>query len=152
MLKTQILYDVDFNLWVESQLVALREQRYEDLDLPNLLEEIEGLTRQDKKSIRSYLKVLFTHLLKWQYQPLQRSNRWSASISNSRIEIEEILEDSPSLKSFLPQVFEKSYLAGREIAAKETDLPIDPFPESCPYRLEQVLDRNFYLNLNSTAA
>ncbi|MEM6597900.1 MAG: DUF29 family protein, partial [Cyanobacteria bacterium P01_C01_bin.69] len=39
MLKIKSLYDVDFNLWVEEQVVALKGGRLEDLDLPNLIEE-----------------------------------------------------------------------------------------------------------------
>ncbi len=66
MLKPKFLYDTDFNLWVESQIVALKTQRLEDLDLSNLIEEVEDLAKQDKKALRSYSKILLMHLLKWQ--------------------------------------------------------------------------------------
>ncbi|MBW4417855.1 MAG: DUF29 domain-containing protein [Myxacorys californica WJT36-NPBG1] len=143
MLKTQVLYDTDFNLWVESQLRALQEGRYEDLDMINLLEEIEDLGKRDRQALRSDLNVLFTHLLKWQFQPSQRSNSWKASIRNARLRILDILEDSPSLKNYLPTVLENGYLAGRKIATDETGLSIDTFPESSPYSLEQALDEDF---------
>jgi hypothetical protein len=143
MLKTRSLYDTDFNSWVEHQVAALRSQQLQALDLPNLIEEIEDLARRDKKALRSYLRLLLLHLLKWQFQPSQRSPSWSASIANARIEIEDILADSPSLKDYLPQVFDKAYANARTLAAKETGLAITVFPESSPYTLLQVLEDSF---------
>ena len=98
MLKKS-LYDIDFNLWVESLVAALRARQLGDLDLSNLIEEIEDLAKRDKEALRSYLKRLLTHLLKWQYQPSKRSKSWKVSMSNARIEIEDILLDSPSLRN-----------------------------------------------------
>ena len=40
MLQTKTLYDRDFNLWVAAQQAALKEHRYTDLDLPNLIRAI----------------------------------------------------------------------------------------------------------------
>ncbi|NDJ19075.1 DUF29 domain-containing protein [Myxacorys almedinensis] len=143
MLKIQVLYDTDFNLWVESQLRALQEGRYEDLDMPNLLEEIEDLGRRDRQALESHLVVIFTHLLKWEFQPQQQCNSWKSSIRNSRIKIARTLRDSPSLKGFLPSVLEEAYLDGRKMATDETGLPIATFPESSPYSLAQALDEDF---------
>lgn len=143
MLKTQSLYDTDFNSWVERQVAALRNQQLQDLDMPNLIEEIEDLARRDKKALRSYLRVLLLHLLKWQFQPNKRSPSWSASIANARIEIEDILSDSPSLKDYLPQVFDKAYANARTLAAKETGIDILALPESCPYSPLQALEDSF---------
>ncbi|MBW4417854.1 MAG: DUF29 domain-containing protein [Myxacorys californica WJT36-NPBG1] len=143
MLKTQILYDTDFNLWVESQLRALQEGRYEDLDMTNLLEEIEDLGRRDRQALESHLVVIFTHLLKWEFQPQQQCNSWKSSLRNSRIKIARTLRDSPSLKNFVPSVLEEAYLDGRKIAADETGLALDTFPEAPPYTLEQALDGDF---------
>jgi len=143
MLKLKSLYDIDFNLWVESQVSALKAQRVGDLDLSHLIEEIEDLARRDKKAIRSYLKVLLLHLLKWQYQPDKRSKSWKASISNSRIEIEDILLDSPSLRNYLPTVVDKAYENALRLAADEARLTIETVPAECPYELEKALDLNF---------
>ncbi|MBW4540625.1 MAG: DUF29 domain-containing protein [Myxacorys chilensis ATA2-1-KO14] len=143
MLKTQVLYDTDFNLWVQSQLQALREGRYEDLDLTHLLEEIEDLAKRDRQALESHLVVIFTHLLKWQFQPEQQCNSWKSSIRNSRIKIARILRDSPSLKNFLPSVLEEAYSDGRKIAADETSLALRTFPEASHYTLEQALDEDF---------
>lgn len=91
MLKLKTLYDTDFNLWVEAQVAALQSRRLEALDLSNLIEEIEDLAKRDKKALRSHLKVLLLHLLKWQFQAMKRSRSWRTSITNARIEIEDVL-------------------------------------------------------------
>lgn len=137
MMQTKTLYDTDFNLWVESQLLALEEQRYTDLDLPHLLEELEGLTQSDKRALRSYLRVLLTHLLKWQYQPECQSTSWRSSINNARIEIREILADSPSLRNYLSEVLPKAYQDAQKQATDET-VPLNTFAAQCPYPLEQA--------------
>lgn len=143
MLKLKTLYDTDFNLWVEAQLSALQAQRIEDLDIPNLVEEIEDLAKRDKKALRSYLKVLLLHLLKWQFQTGKRSSSWNTSIANARIEIEDILADSPSLSNYVPTVVDQAYTNARKLASIETGLSTADFPQALPYSLAEVLDLNF---------
>ena len=137
------LYERDFNLWTEAQTRALKEKRFDDLDIPGLIEEISDLAKRDKKALRSHLRILLLHLLKWQYQPDKRSTSWSVSITNARIEIEDLLMDSPSLKPYLPSVAVKTYQQARLLAAKETGLPLHQFPAQCPYDINQVLDSGF---------
>ncbi|MGB3299906.1 MAG: DUF29 domain-containing protein [Phormidesmis sp.] len=143
MLKLKTLYDTDFNLWVEAQVAALQSRRLEALDLSNLIEEIEDLAKRDKKALRSHLKVLLLHLLKWQFQAMKRSRSWRTSITNARIEIEDVLSDSPSLKNYLPTIVDKAYANARTLACTETGLEIEAFPKNLPYKLSQVLDSDF---------
>ncbi|MEC4817035.1 MAG: DUF29 family protein [Scytonema sp. PMC 1069.18] len=42
--------------------------------------------------------MLFSHLLKWQYQPERRSKSWERTIREQRKRISLLLDDSPSLK------------------------------------------------------
>jgi hypothetical protein len=142
MLQTKTLYDQDFNLWVAAQQAALKEHCYTDLDLPNLLEELDGLTKRDKRALKSHLRVLLTHLLKWHYQPQKRTTSWQASIDNARLEIADILDDSPSLRNYLPEILTKCYQFARKQAAKETQLSTNTFPIDCPYALEQALQND----------
>jgi len=139
MLRTETLYDQDFNLWVEAKHSALADHRYDDLDLPNLLEELDGLTKRDKRALKRHLRVLLMHLLKWRYQPQTRTTGWQTSIDNARLEIADILEDSPSLLNYLPEVLPGCYRIARKQASKETQLAVKIFPTDCPYCLEQVL-------------
>ena len=95
------LYSTDFNLWIEQTITALKSGDIQTLDLENLIEEIEAMTRSDKREIFNRLKVLITHLLKCQYQPQKKTNSWIKTINEQRDQIELVLADSPSLRPYL---------------------------------------------------
>ena len=42
------LYETDFYAWTQEQAKLLRKCQWSQLDLPNLIEEIESLGKQDK--------------------------------------------------------------------------------------------------------
>lgn len=60
---TQNLYETDFYAWTQEQATLLRHQQWSQLDLPNLIEEIESLGKQQRAELRNRLKVLIGHLL-----------------------------------------------------------------------------------------
>ena len=139
------LYDTDFNRWALEQAAALKAGQLQQLDLEHLAEEIEALSKSDKRAIKSYLVRILFHLLKWQFQPGQRSESWENSIADSRLAIRLILEDSPSLKAYPDEVLEDAY---RQARRKNPQNPaVDPgqFPVSCPWTVEQVLRDDFWL-------
>ena len=139
----QSLYERDFCLWLEQQAALLRERRFDELDLANLVEEIEALARQDKKSVKNNLVVLLTYLLEHQFQPTQRSSGWRGSILEHRRRLRDDFEESPSLRPHAAEVFARAYADAREQASVETGLPLRSFPNSSPYTLEQTLDPKF---------
>jgi hypothetical protein len=47
------LYDRDFNLWVGAQVEALRAARWQALDLPNVIEELDSYARRDRSAMQS---------------------------------------------------------------------------------------------------
>jgi hypothetical protein len=136
------LYERDFRLWLEQQAALLREGRFEELDLANLIEEIEAMARTDKKAIKSNLVVLLIHLLKHQFQPEQRCSSWHGSTVEHRQRLRDDFEESPSLRSHAAAVFTRAYADARERARAETGLPPRSFPKSGPYTL-QALDSKF---------
>jgi len=85
-------------------------------------ELIDALSRSEKRALRSQLARLMMHIIKWQIQPKRRSRSWQSSISNARIEIEEILEDEPHLKPQVPQLWDKCFKAACRIAKDETGI------------------------------
>jgi hypothetical protein len=141
--EDQQLYERDFCRWIEQQAALLREGRFDQLDLANLIDEIEAMARGDKKTIKSNLVVLLTHLLKHQLQPEQPSSGWRGSIVEHRRRLRYDFEESPSLHSHAAEVFASAYADAREQASAETGLPLRAFPESSPYTLEQALDTGF---------
>ena len=137
------LYERDFVLWLEQQAVLLRERRFDDLDVANLVEEIESMGRSEKRAIKSNLVVVLLHLLKHQFQPAQRSASWVASILEHRQRLRDEFEDSPSLRNHAGRVFGRAYTDARVRAQVETGLPPGAFPTTCPYTLDETLDPDF---------
>jgi hypothetical protein len=140
----QNLYDTDFYAWIQEQAKLLRYQQWNQLDLPNLIEEIESLGKQQRAELRNRLKVLIGHLLKWQYQPERRSRSWLMTIRVQRRDTQELLEENPSLKPYLEEALQKIYESGRDLAVGETNLPLKTFPENCSYTLEEIFRDGFY--------
>lgn len=141
--EKQSLYERDFCLWLEQQAELLREGRLSELDAANLLEEIESMGRKDRRAIKSNLTVVLTHLLKYQYQPDQRSGSWRASIVEHRQRLRDDLEESPSLVGYVGAVLDRAYADARMRALAETGLPAKQLPRTCPYTLGQTLDLDF---------
>jgi len=141
------LYDTDYDLWVVETVKQLEDRNFDALDLQNLIEEISDLSRRDKKKVQNLLVRLFEHLLKiayWKSELANNKGHWLAEIRNFRQQINAELEDSPSLKPYILQVFDDCYQKGRAIAADRSQLPLITFPEMAIANLEQVLDESWY--------
>jgi hypothetical protein len=99
-----LLYDTDYQRWLEQTVAQLKARDFSNLDLENLIEEIESLGRSEKHAISSYLRRLCEPLLKIQYWDPERETclrGWKLEVRNFHLQIEEQLEASPSLQSFL---------------------------------------------------
>ena len=138
------LYDTDFYVWTQEQAALLRDGKARDLDWTNLAEEIESLGRSDRRALGSYLQVVVMHLLKWQYQPAERSRSWRQSLCTGRDAVADLLDESPSLRPQLGALLAKHYPRARRDARGDTGLPLATFPDTCPWEVEQVLDENFF--------
>ncbi|MFM9942254.1 MAG: DUF29 domain-containing protein [Hyphomicrobiaceae bacterium] len=141
--KDASLYDTDFFVWCHEQARLVRERRFGELDLDNVAEELESTGRSDKHQIRSRLRVLIAHLVKWKYQPGARKPGWRSTIREQRTRIAELIADSPSLKAFPASIAIDCYEAARLAAAEETGIDYTLFPEVCPFTAEQILDPDF---------
>ncbi len=142
-MNTSHLYETDFYSWTQEQVSVLKAQQWDRLDTSNLIEEIEALGRKERQELRNRLGVLLGHLLKWQFQPEGRSNSWLSTIREQRVQIRLLLEDSPSLRPYLDEVFLAAYELGLALAIRETRLGEQIFPEECPYTPEQIMNPKF---------
>ncbi|NJK36760.1 MAG: DUF29 domain-containing protein [Oscillatoriales cyanobacterium RM2_1_1] len=142
------LYETDFYAWTLEQSKLLQIGDFKGLDIVNLVEEIESLGKQQRQELRSRLGVLIGHLLKWNYQPEKRSKSWRVTIQIQRREIQDILEDNPSLKPYLPEAIAKAHKAGLDLVALETPLDYQDLPEDPIYTSEQLLSPDFPSGLN----
>lgn len=134
------MYDTDFFEWTKEQSKLIRSLYSVNIDIENIAEEIESLGNSNKLSMQSHLTNLLMHKLKVKYQPEMQltSNSWNISIGNAFDEIETLVDYSPSLKRELIEVYDKSYQYARKKAARETRLPIEKFPETCPWAIEEI--------------
>ena len=65
------LYEADFYAWTQEQARLLRERRWDDLDLDNLVDEVESVGRSDKRQIESRLETP-QQVLDLEYYPQDR--------------------------------------------------------------------------------
>jgi Domain of unknown function DUF29 len=137
-------YERDFDAWAQQQAEALRAKQWEKLDIEHLAEEVEELRKTERKAVRSQLRLVLSHLLKWISQPDHRSESWQATIRNARVVLEGDLEENGTLAHELETLAAWAYPRARRDAANETSLPLTIFPEACPWPIAQVLAEDFW--------
>ncbi|NCJ08004.1 DUF29 family protein [Synechococcales cyanobacterium C] len=134
------LYDVDFYAWLQQQAEYLRSGKLDQLDVFNLVEEIESLGKQQRQELRNRLGVLLGHLLKWHYQPQQRSASWFYTIEEQREEILRHMKENPSLQPYLSEAISIGYKKGLRLFGSDTGLNHKRLPQSCPFSIEQIFE------------
>ncbi len=141
------LYEQDYYLWIEKTISLLENHQFSELYLENLIEEIKSISISKQKALKSNLSVILWHLLKYLQKPEKQTRSWALNLFEHRERIEEDLENSPSLKSFLTEEnFKKCYNKARKKAAIETGINLDKFPNDCPFTLAEALDFEFIPN------
>lgn len=137
------LYNQDYYQWIQETVKLLEQSNFQELDLDNLIEEIQDLALNEKQIIETNLIVVLKLLLKWQYQPEQHTGEIKASIRRHRYQIRDDLKVSPSLTTYLSEIWLESYQEARLQAADETKSAIATFPEQCPYTIENILNTDY---------
>ena len=114
--ETGNLYDRDFYTWAVQQAAALRRRDFSAVDWENVIEEIETLARTEERSLKSQYARVMEHLLKLQYRGDEETEPvagWRKSVDQARGEIEEILQESPGLKSKRDEVLARAWHSAR---------------------------------------
>jgi Domain of unknown function DUF29 len=101
--------------------------------------------------------TLLEHSLKRLYVKMPHEyNGWGSTIREQRIQIELLLDDSPSLKTQWPEACDSLRDAFRrawELALKKVseDYPKVEFPNVCPFatNIEALLNQNFWESQNN---
>ena len=101
------LYETDFYAWTQQQAALVRDGRWEEVDRSNLVEEIESLGKQ-RQELHNRLGFLLGHLLKGQFQPSARSRSWLSTLRLQRLEISDLLDDNPSLKTYVEEAIDRA--------------------------------------------
>lgn len=138
------LYDLDYAAWLEQQASLLKTGCLADLDLQHLTEELELKLGNERREIYQRMRVLIGHLLKWKYQPEQRSGSWEGTIRVQRKDLHKLLKNSPSLKRFVEPEAIEAYADAIELVSYEMKIQESIFPAERPFSIENILDKNFW--------
>lgn len=141
--ETPTDYEDDVYLWLCEQIELLRQKRIQEVDLPNLIEELEDMGSEKLHALESAYRLLLAHLLKWKYQPQKRSSSWEITIGRERDNIDGRERESRTLAAQAKSIVERVYRRSVREAAVETGLPRESFPAECPWTLEQLRDEDF---------
>jgi len=74
------LYETDFVRWVETVVAQLQAQDYASVNWANLIEEIEEMSRRERKSLKSNLVVILLYLLNGSISPQRQLARQHSRI------------------------------------------------------------------------
>ena len=75
-MKFQALYETDFYRWIFHNIELLKQQRFSEIDVDLLIDELESMAKRDKRELVSHFIILIAHLLKWQFQLKQLTEQW----------------------------------------------------------------------------
>ena len=137
-------YDQDFALWVEENIVLLKAKNYDAVDWENLIEEVEGFTRSDKRELENRLITLFEHALKRRYVSLPDCYRgWEVTLKRTQKQLRRVLKDSPSLRNYFVSIIEECYQDALINMRDEYDAI---FPDRLPFSedIDQLLTEEFW--------
>ena len=99
------LYNSDYVAWADEQALLLEQQRWDELDLANLVEQVSDLGGRHRDALESQLTRLLMHLLKWQFQPGKRTRSWILTINDARRQIVKLHRKYPVLKVYTDSSF-----------------------------------------------
>ena len=136
-------YEKDFYAWAVHNGKLLRDGKLSEADIENIAEEIESIGRREKRELIDRLTVLITQLLLWIYQSAKRNKSWESFIKLKRIEVNDILKESPSLEKELEREYKYYYERSVLITASQIGIEENVFPKSPPFNLQDCLN-DFY--------
>ncbi|WP_055074986.1 DUF29 domain-containing protein [Pseudanabaena sp. 'Roaring Creek'] len=133
------LYDRDLHLWLEEAIAQLKAGDFQNLDIENLVEELEGLAGRDRREIKQRLTTLIEHLLKRCYVKSEYDYAgWVETIDRTRNALRDILKQSPSLKNYVssPDLFQDAFDDALRIVRRNTGYKSVDFPDTWQFSLD----------------
>jgi hypothetical protein len=137
------LYETDDYKWLLENINLLKQRRFNELDLENLIEELESLSRSEKNAVESLLEQVIRHLLLYQFWTEEfdhNGHHWRAEIIGFRTQLRRKL--TTNLRNHLRDNRELLYQDAVKYIRAKTKFLLN-FPEECPYTLERLFDENY---------
>ena len=146
------LYEADFFTWTRRHVAELRRLARTrpnlPLDLKHLIAEVEDLGKSERDAVRSQLRRIILHCLKLEYsRAVDPRGEWRDSVIDARAVLADKL--SRSLRRDTAGHLAVLYRQARARAANQlaSHAEMDSaasLPETCPYKLGQLLDEQWY--------
>jgi hypothetical protein len=139
---TPTLYATDYYRWIEETVTRLQERDFDAVDWENLIEEVSDLGKSQKNAVKSLMIRLVEHLLKlayWERERMYNARKWRSEIVTFRSQIRDKLEESPTLRSYLLEIYPKCLEDARESMGELFDLP-----HEIEISLEQAIDKTWF--------
>jgi uncharacterized protein DUF29 len=144
-MSNSTLYDDDILLWSEQQAAAIRKlgatgrNLPNELDIENVAEEIESVGRSELAAVKSYLRLIFLHLIKLIAEAdSQAASHWRSEIVGFHSEMMERYAPSMRQRIDIDAIWrsarEQSTLA-YEGAQQEL---VKERPTQCPLSLDDL--------------
>lgn len=135
-------YDTDILAWSEHQTALLRrvaagEQINDQVDWPNIIEEVEAVGQSQVDAVESWLFQCLLHMLKAEAWPLsQNVPHWQAEARSFRAQARRKYRPSMAQKLDIPSLYADALYALPETVDGQPPLPV---PETCPVTLDELL-------------
>ena len=133
---------IEYDIWLEEQVEILRQGKYADLDVENLIEELLALGRAEKSAVKSLVYQILLHLLLidyWKEESEYYRNHWLSEVNAFQLQLEDKL--TTNLSRFAEENLLTLYEKAKKNAVRKSNLKGDRFPELCPYTLEDIKNR-----------
>lgn len=139
--ELKLVYALDDQEWLETTIQLLKQRRFAELDLDNLIEELEDLGRERRNAVVSLLEQIIRHLLMYHYWTSEKprnSPHWEAEIYGFKVQLNRLL--TQNLRNYLEENLDSIYQSARKYIVKKTCL--ENLPVNNPYSLEQLTDED----------
>lgn len=106
------------------------------------IDNIDNTGQEKKQSLESHLKRLVENIFKLQYWELETGRNykyWQAMVSNSRNDIQKLVQFSPTLRRYMEQIYPKLYQDAINLCQIEFYIP-----QNMSIGLEEILDNNYF--------
>jgi Domain of unknown function DUF29 len=139
---TEHLYEQDFYAWAKAQADLLRAERYSDLDLEHLIEEIDDLGEALRRSVRSRIRTIIEHLLKLEHSPTREPRGgWYDTVLAQRSDLLDELTATirREVEPTLPDLYDRARQnAATSLRKHGEHAAAEALPATCPYTLDEI--------------
>jgi hypothetical protein len=135
------LYKNDVIAWSIEQAEHLRQGRFNNLDIENVIDEIEDVQFFYKNEFEKELTELLIWLLKWKIQIHFTCDHWKSIINGQREIVGMTLKEIPSLINYKDKILKDAYSDAYLKILNEMGVDLS---NKCPWTFEQIIDPDFF--------